>query len=341
MSTEPRPPASAAGNPDPHGGRRSVRAPVTVVIPAYNAAATLDRAIDSVERQTWIPAEILVVDDGSTDATLEVARARSVDVLSGVNCGASAARNRGIADANQPWVAFLDADDEWLPEKLELQLDAAAHAPDVDLLACDFFRVPRVAHESTFLKADFAAMSRVSRERLTATAFRTGPRHGGFADAAMFMFPSGMLVRREAALEVGGFDPDVRLIEDADFALRLLTQSDIVVVDRPLFRYHIHGGNSSADDVSMMLAFLALARKMENVPSAYPREFVERFRGVAPVRVRAATIDLLRRGDTRQARKLLRTDGWKLDRGRWLLTAASHMPEWLLRSAVRLWRRVR
>ena len=99
---------------------------VSVVIPAYRAAKTIERAIGSAMAQTLCPMEIIVVDDGSDDDTADIA----TDLLSGAvhvkfqvlvqgNIGAGAARNRGISVATADYVAFLDADDEWLPEKLE------------------------------------------------------------------------------------------------------------------------------------------------------------------------------------------------------------------------------
>jgi glycosyltransferase involved in cell wall biosynthesis len=94
--------------------------PVSVVIPAYNAASVLPRAIESVLGQTSRPEEVIVVDDGSTDNTAQVATqyGPSITYIRQDNAGASAARNRGIAEATGEWIAFLDSDDEWLPPKL-------------------------------------------------------------------------------------------------------------------------------------------------------------------------------------------------------------------------------
>ena len=117
MSHDARPsPADAApGTP-----------PVSVVIPAYNRAATIGAAIESVLRQTWEDFELVVVDDGSTDGTLEAAR-RIADprlrvIAAPHNMGAAGARNLGVAEARGTWIAFQDSDDEWLPEKLAKQM---------------------------------------------------------------------------------------------------------------------------------------------------------------------------------------------------------------------------
>src|SRR5687767_2043013 len=96
---------------------------VTVVIPCYNGAAYLRTTIASVLSQTALPREVLIIDDGSTDNSAEVARSfgSAVKVISQENRGLSGARNRGIEEAQGEWVAFLDADDVWMPNKLEHQ----------------------------------------------------------------------------------------------------------------------------------------------------------------------------------------------------------------------------
>ena len=106
---------------------------ISVVIPAYNSAAQLARALDSVLAQTRPAEEILVVDDGSTDATAEVARSYgdAVRLIAQANAGAAAARNAGIRAARGTWIAFLDADDEWLPDRLALQTDILDRRPDL------------------------------------------------------------------------------------------------------------------------------------------------------------------------------------------------------------------
>ncbi|WP_417749652.1 glycosyltransferase family 2 protein [Rosistilla oblonga] len=112
---------------------------ISVVIPCYNRANQIGRAIASVRAQTVPVGEIIVVDDGSTDNTVGVALSYGEDVrvLSQANAGAASARNRGIETACGEWVAFLDSDDEWHPEKIERQLDASNRFPGADLIFCD------------------------------------------------------------------------------------------------------------------------------------------------------------------------------------------------------------
>lgn len=110
--------------------------PISAVIPAFNSAGTIGRAVESVLGQTCRPAEVIVVDDGSTDETADVVRHYDgqVRLLQQKNSGPAAARNRGIENSRHAWVALLDADDAWLPEKLQRQLPLLAR--DVALVHC-------------------------------------------------------------------------------------------------------------------------------------------------------------------------------------------------------------
>lgn len=117
--------------------------PVSVVVPCFRCAHTIDHAVASVAAQMVLPAEVLLVDDGSNDGTLERLSEVACNYPPGWvkviamprNSGPSAARNRGWEQANQPWVAFLDADDSWHPQKLKLQMEVLADDPQIALIA--------------------------------------------------------------------------------------------------------------------------------------------------------------------------------------------------------------
>ena len=117
---------------------------VSVVIPAYNAAEHITRAIDSVLAQTRRADEIIVIDDGSADNTADIVKRYGAELkyIYQDNAGAGQARNAGIDAAKSEWIAFLDADDEWLTDKLQLQTDYLARHPDLmwttgNFLICD------------------------------------------------------------------------------------------------------------------------------------------------------------------------------------------------------------
>lgn len=115
---------------------------ISVVIPAYNASQCIERAIDSVLAQTFADYEIIVVDDGSTDNTAEIIRqyGDKVKYIRQDNAGVSVARNTAIAAAKGDWIAFLDADDEWLPEKLFLQMELVRRNPDLRWCASNYYQ---------------------------------------------------------------------------------------------------------------------------------------------------------------------------------------------------------
>ncbi len=209
-------------------------APVSVVIPAYRARATIGRALASVAAQTLRPHEAIVVDDGSDDGTVDAARAMAPElagielkVIGQANRGAGAARNRAIAEAGQPLLAFLDADDEWLPEKLERSL---AHMAKGDYVL--------VAHNGWIVEDGEAILNDCARR------FREGP------DPFVTLYRKGYLdtctvvARRTAVIAAGGFDETLANAQDFELWLAMLAPPDarFVVFDEALSRYHVTPG---------------------------------------------------------------------------------------------------
>ncbi|GAC1545117.1 MAG: hypothetical protein NVS3B16_14150 [Vulcanimicrobiaceae bacterium] len=180
--------------------------PVTVVVPAYNAAAYLAAALASVRRQTAPPQELVVVDDGSTDETAAIARGFGARVISGPNGGLAHARNVGIRAANAPWIAFLDADDMWRDERLERQWSALTAAPGPLVVATDYTyyvdgRIVVAAVLPTF--AQYRAMPRRAIAPEVALALR-----GDVCRAILtgnFIPPSSLLVDRRIFSDFGEY----------------------------------------------------------------------------------------------------------------------------------------
>jgi len=196
---------------------------ISVVVPAYNCERTIGRALRSALEQRPAPDEIVVVDDGSTDATAATAEACGprVRVIRQSNAGAPAARNRGIAETTGHLIAFLDADDEWLPGRLERGAAPFADAPDMGLTWCRLWRVfPDGAREIYGRHFD---------------RYLIFPRR--FWPPAMQQ-TSGTMVRREAIARVGGFDEGLRTREDQDLWIRIAEAYRTVEVPEPLAIYH-------------------------------------------------------------------------------------------------------
>lgn len=204
----------------------------TAVIPLFNKAPTIQRAIASVAAQTFAPAEILVVDDGSTDGGSEVARRQTVArvrVIDQPNRGVSAARNTGLREATQPFVAFLDADDRWRPAYLAQMRDLIARHPGGVLYGAGFFTV------------EGEAIKRYHGIGRSPTDSRPAGVVDFFAER-LRDFPlhtSTTVVAREAALEVGGFPEGVAFAEDHLFWAKMAIAGPVVLTPEPLAEYDV------------------------------------------------------------------------------------------------------
>ncbi len=206
---------------------------VSVVIPAYNSAHSLSDAIDSVRMQRWPNLEIIVVDDGSTDQTDRVLTdlaGPDVHVIrQEENAGPAAARNAGIQAAHGKWIAFLDADDIWLPGKLKKQFQAICRNPDAAVVYSDGY----VRHVDGQLRERRARRPRhsVLRELLWGSLFSM----------------SSTMVRRNCFHAAGAFDVQLRTGEDWDIWLRLATSYRSVCVEEPLIVVAKHSETSQAE----------------------------------------------------------------------------------------------
>jgi len=191
---------------------------VSVVIPAYNSAATLHNAVRSALDQTLPPGEIIVVDDGSTDHTARVAGSfgSAIDYLRQARAGASAARNAGIRTARHTWVALLDADDRWHPGKLEAQAAALRNRPDARWAFCD----ARIVDEAGSPVRQWSFPSGIETARqLLETSFLCNPVAGS---------SSAVLIRRDCLVEAGLFDTGLAAVEDLDLWMRLASRYPFV-----------------------------------------------------------------------------------------------------------------
>ena len=200
---------------------------ISVVIPTYNRAQMLERAISSVYKQTLAPAEIIVVDDGSQDSTQEMILQKypQVNYVKQDRKGVSIARNAGIKIAQGVWVALLDSDDEWMPRKLEEQADMAKQEPTISLIHCDetWFRNGKHVNQKKYHKKSGGQLFSVSLLRC-------------------MISPSSAFIKKTLLDRHGGFDELLPACEDYDLWLRITAQERVGFIDQSLV--HKHGGHS-------------------------------------------------------------------------------------------------
>ncbi|MBP7003117.1 glycosyltransferase family 2 protein [Amaricoccus sp.] len=259
---------------------------VTVVIPAYDRAATIRPAIESVLRQTWRDFELVVVDDGSRDGTPDVVRAIDDPRLRLIetprNMGASAARNLGAEEARAPWVAFQDSDDEWLPLKLEKQMarllaPRPEGAPDWVAAYCGMLILGRARE----------AAPKGTDARLDARYFPPsgiGLVEGDILPALLrrsLISTQTLVARRDRLLEVGGFDPEMKARIDWDCALRLAPLGPIAFVDEPLVLQRFSPNSITADAPRKLAARLRLVDKHAALYADRPAELALQHYGIA------------------------------------------------------------
>lgn len=215
--------------------REGAAAPlVSVVIPAYNSEQTLEATVASALGQTFTDLEVVIVDDGSSDATLALAESLTdprVRVISQPNAGAAAARNTGWSAARGHYVAFLDADDLWLAHKLERQLEILQGRSDVAAVQAGAY----------FVDNDLQLLSvqacRAARDPLLETLrFQNLP-------CAM----TTLVVERALLERVGGLDTSLVILEEWDMMIKAARYGNMQAVEEPLALYRVHAGNRSRD----------------------------------------------------------------------------------------------
>ncbi len=199
---------------------------VSVILPVFNGEAFLAQAIASVLAQTYRPIQVIVVDDGSTDATAAMAQAfQKVEYVYQANQGLSAARNAGIHLSSGEFIAFLDADDLWLPDKLRVQIDYLLNHPEVGYA---------FTQERLFTDSGSALLARYRPELVAED-------HPGY-------HPGTLLIRRAVFEQIGLFDPAYKITQDTDWFARAKDAGICAaVIPQTLLLKRVHGSNLSSE----------------------------------------------------------------------------------------------
>jgi glycosyltransferase involved in cell wall biosynthesis len=227
---------------------------VSVIVPCYNAAEFLEEALRSVLAQSYPEVEVLVVDDGSTDNSAEIARRFPVRYIRQENRGLSEARNTGIRESKGSYLVFLDADDRLKPRAIETGLAALAPRPDCALTVGDH----------VFIAPDSSYLADSVKERHLHSHYEALLR-SNFIEMI-----SSVLFRRSIFDEVGGFDATLRVAEDYELYLRIARGWPICCHPVIVAEYRMHGTNTSRDSELMLTTTLQVlksqARYLDNDP---------------------------------------------------------------------------
>lgn len=196
---------------------------ISVIIPTFNRDHLLPRSIDSLLSQTLSAHSVVIVDDGSTDGTenLVCEKYPEITYLKQNNLGVSAARNAGIAATSDEWLAFLDSDDEWLPEKLQCQMDALEAEPEMMVCHTDEIWIRNGKHVNPMKKHN---------------------KHGGWIfDKCLplcCISPSSVIIHRSVLDEIGFFDQSLPACEDYDLWLRVASSYPVLYISEKLVVKH-------------------------------------------------------------------------------------------------------
>ena len=236
-----------------------MRAQIDVVIPAFNAKAYLTETLQSVAQQGDVLAQIIVVNDGSTDHTAacvhQFAAAHpqmNIVLVEQANLGLSAARNTGIRKSTAPYIAFLDADDLWQAHKLDTQLQLFLSSIDPKLGVV--YTGYSLISESS---APLSANTRLVAPKVRGDVYQALLR-GNFISGS----GSSVLIKREVLDAVGGFDEKLHASEDWDMWLRIARQFHFDFVDKPLVAIRVHAKNMQKDRLRMLSAELMMLNKL-------------------------------------------------------------------------------
>lgn len=234
--------------PTPRSTLASAPLTIAAIMPLYNGRDWVEQALHSVLSQTVSPDEIIVVDDGGTDDSVDLVRAIARDeprirVVSQVNAGQSAARNLAISMCTSEWIALIDQDDLWYPNHLEV-LVAAVRGHGGLRLGWAYSDFDDIDIDGRLVNRDFIGHTKVDNPKRDLTKVLSQ----GF-----IIQPSATLIRRDAILEVGGFDERLSGYEDDDLFLRIFRADyDNVYIPIPTSQWRIHassaGGTARAEE---------------------------------------------------------------------------------------------
>ncbi|MBE9214268.1 glycosyltransferase [Plectonema cf. radiosum LEGE 06105] len=228
---------------------------ISVIVPVFNGEKTVEETIKSILNQTFSNIEIIVINDGSTDRTLEIVEKildSRIKIFSYPNGGLSVSRNRGISQAKGEYISFIDADDLWTADKLELQWQALQSNPQA---AVAYSWTDYIDESSKFIKS--GRRIKVNGDAFSKLLVTNFLENG-----------SNPLIRQQALEKVGGFDESLAAAEDKDMWLRLAVNYDFVCVEKPQILYRTSNNSMSTNLKRQESASLKVIERAFSYPKA-------------------------------------------------------------------------
>lgn len=296
---------------------------VSTVIPAFNSGATIARALDSVIAQSLSPAEVLVVDDHSTDATRDIVAQyapKGVKLIAlPSRLGAGGARNAGVEAASCDLIAFLDSDDEWAPTKLEKQVGLITSDPRLSFVACGANLIsPQGIDLGDIYRGQPVIAGKDSWKALLAQNFVATP---------------AVIVWRRHLVDLGGFDVNLKIGEDQDMWIRLALAGSLGYVPESLVRVHVRENSLSSWALSDLLTF-TLPMIERHISALRDRLTVSEIRQIRGERLSRFGRVAYARGDLGNGFNLIARSmllGYRPIESAWYLASAAPPVTWLKR----------
>lgn len=227
---------------------------VSVVIPVYNRIDTIEKAVESIRRQTCKNVEIIIIDDGSADGTYNILKKlekteNSIRIFTQEHKGANAARNLGIEKSKGEFIAFQDSDDEWLPDKLEKQI-RYMEEKHFDVCYCPFYLYS--SNEEQIFPRDYQDKQKYEQELIK------------ILRCCNVISTQTLVIRRNIISDVGIFDEDMPRYQDYEYVIRIIQKKKIGYISKPLVKVFRTKNSISNDDKKLKDAEIKLLAKHKN-----------------------------------------------------------------------------
>ena len=251
----------------------------------FRSEKTIKRCIDSIARQTYSVFEIIVVDDGSTDRTLDIVQGEygnKVTIIRQKHGGAQAARNAGIRAAKGEYIAFLDSDDEWLPDKIELQIQELYKNGDVVVYGNGYIQtdwendVPLVYREPRSRRKN----AKIGKRTLLKMDGKNGNIYKTALKGPIGDFDS-ILVSKKSLMDIGLLDEKLPSFQEWDLMIRLAQKKRFIFIRKPVFVYHLHDGETISKSLKKSIdgmEYICEKYKYEIMSQLGKKELVQRYK---------------------------------------------------------------